>query len=81
MNKTERVEQYLREYGSITSLEIMQLVYSMCPHTIIRDLRERHGTDTILDEWQEKTNVWFDEKGKQKHKTIRFKRYFWKGAA
>ena len=81
MNKTERVEQYLRDYGSITSLEIMHLVYSMCPHTIIRDLREKHGADAITDEWQEKTNIIFDGKGKQRRQTTRYKRYTWRGAA
>lgn len=81
MNKTERIEKYLQEYGSITTLEIMQLVYSMCPHTIIRDLREKHGTDVIVDEWQEKTNIHWDDDGKQHKKTVRYKKYIWNGAA
>lgn len=80
MDKTERVESYLRDYGSITSLEIMQLCYSMCPHSIIRSLRKKHGADAISDEWQEKTNVIFNN-GKQTKQTIRYKRYIWKGAA
>lgn len=71
----------MRDYGSITSLEIMQLVYSMCPHTIIRDLREKHGYDKISDEWQEKINISFDDKGKQRKETVRYKRYIWRGAA
>lgn len=81
MNKIERVEQYLRDYGSVTSLEIFQLVYSMCPHTIIRDLREKYGYAAIEDEWQENTHIYFDEKGKMKRKKIRYKRYFWRGIA
>lgn len=77
MNKTERVEEYLKEYGSITSLEIMQLVYSMCPHSIIRNLREKHGFDAISDEWNTKINFFFDGR-KQKKQAIRYKRYYWK---
>ena len=81
MQKIRRIEQYLREYGRITSLEIMQLVYSLCPHTIIRALRKKHGADAITDEWCEKTNINWDDKGKQYSQTIRYKRYYWNQAA
>lgn len=80
MQKIRRIEQYLKDYGSITSLQIMQLVYSMCPHTIIRDLRKKYGVNSITDVWQEKTNFSFDEQGKIKKQTVRYKKYLWRGA-
>jgi hypothetical protein len=78
MNKVEQVEKYLKKYGSITNLEIMQMTYSICPHSIIRSLREKHGYSTISDEWQEKTRVLKDEKGNPHRQTIRYKKYIWK---
>lgn len=80
MNKQEQVEKYLRKYGEITSLEIMQMFYSTCPHSIIRDLREKYGYNSITDEWQSKTNV-IDRNGKKIKQTIKWKKYMWKGAA
>lgn len=82
MNKVEEVEKLLIKYGSITSLEIMQTVYSMCPHSIIRDLREKYGADAITDEWQTKTRVkGYTDKGKELKETIRYKKYIWRGNA
>jgi hypothetical protein len=80
MNKLAEVEKYLRKYGEITSLEIMQMFYSTCPHAIIRDLREKFGADSITDEWQNKTNI-IEREGKKIKQTIKWKKYIWKGAA
>ena len=80
MNKVAQVEKYLLKYGSITSLEIMQMFYSTCPHAIIRDLRGKYGTAAITDEWQKKTNI-IEQDGKKLKQTIKWKKYIWKGAA
>ena len=80
MNKLEQVEKYLRKYGEITSLEIMQMFYSTCPHSIIRDLREKYGVDAITDEWQSKTNI-IERDGKKIKQTIKWKKYQWRGVA
>ena len=81
MNKVEEVEKLLIKYGSITSLEIMQKVFSMCPHSIIRDLRGKYGADAISDEWQKTTRIkGYTDKGKELKETIRYKKYIWKGA-
>lgn len=80
MNKQAEVEKYLRKYGEITSLEISQMFYSTCPHSIIRDLREKYGYDAITDEWQSKTNI-IEQDGKKLKQTIKWKKYLWKGAA
>lgn len=77
MNKHLEVEKYLRKYGEITSLEIMQMFYSTCPHGIIRDLRGKYGTDTITDEWQSKTNI-IEQDGKKIKQTIKWKKYIWR---
>jgi hypothetical protein len=80
MNKTKQVEKYLITYGKRTSLEIQQLYYSTCPHSIIRDLRKQHGYNAIDDIWVTKTKEVVED-GKKRKETIRFKQYIWKGAA
>ena len=79
MNKLAEVEKYLRKYGEITSLEISQMFYSTCPHSIIRDLRIKYGDNAITDEWQSKTNI-IERAGKKIKQTIKWKKYIWKGA-
>lgn len=79
MNKQAEVEKYLRKYGEITSLEIMQMFYSTCPHSIIRDLRTKYGYDSITDEWQSKTNI-IEQDGKKIKQTIKWKKYKWSAA-
>lgn len=78
MTKVERVEKYLTTYGAITSLEIQQMVYSTCPHGIIRDIREKHGYNSVTDEWITKTRD-IVENGKRRKETIRYKKYIWNG--
>lgn len=79
MNKHAEVEKYLRKYGEITSLEIMQMFYSTCPHGIIRDLREKHGYNSISDEWHKRTQEQELPDGTKLKKTTRWKKYIWKG--
>lgn len=78
MSKTERVLEYLKKYKQLTTLEIQQLVYTTCPHSIIQDIRKRYGYDSVTDEWLTKSRI-IEEKGKQKKETIRYKLYSWAG--
>ena len=80
MNKVKEVEKYLMTYGKISALEIQQLYYSTCPHSIIRDLRKKHGYNTIEDIWVTKSRK-VQEDGSERTETIRYKQYIWKGAA
>lgn len=78
MTKVRRVEEYLINYGTITTLEIQQLVWCTCPHGIIRDIREKHGYNSVTDEWITKTRD-IIENGKKRKETIRYKKYIWNG--
>ena len=69
----EKVFNYLKQKGSITSLEMFDNFYICCPHSIIRNLRHKYN---ILDEWQEIVKKYTDENGKEKKKLIRFKKWF-----
>lgn len=76
INKTELVENYLKKFKTLTTLEIQQLIWCTCPQGIIRNLRMKHGYDSISDEWESKTTE-SEFKGKKFKKTVRYKRYFW----
>ncbi len=75
-SKIEQVENYLKKYKTLSTLEIQQLVWCTCPHGIIRDLRAKYGYNSIADTWESKTTE-SEIGGKKFKKTIRYKRYFW----
>lgn len=52
MTQQERVLNYLKQNGSITSLEMFDNFFICCPQSVIRDLRKTLGYDTITDIWE-----------------------------
>lgn len=69
----QKVYSYMQKNGGITSLEMFDNFYICCPQSVIRNLRREYD---ILDEWKEIEKKYIDEKGKEKKKSIRFKRWF-----
>lgn len=54
MTQQQRVLNYLKQNGSITSLEMFDNFYICCPQAVIRDLRKTLGFDAITDIWERK---------------------------
>ena len=75
MNKQEIVWDCLKKNKEITTLEIQQLVWTTCPHSIIRDLREKHTDYIIFDEWITKKRQKELKEGKFYWEVIRYKKY------
>ena len=69
----QRVFNYMKKNGGITSLEMFDNFYICCPQSVIRNLRHKYN---ILDEWRQIEKKYIDDKGKEKKKSIRFKRWF-----
>ncbi len=68
---TNKVLQHLKRFGNITTKQICLMLleqqrFTTCPHSIIRDLREKY---TITDIWE-----------RDPEKGGRYKRYFLKEA-
>lgn len=74
--KAQLVWNKLKQQGEITSIEIIDITNTTCPHGIIRQLRKRYGYAYISDEWQQKTKKVIGENGKTQKVTVRYKRYF-----
>lgn len=55
-SQNQKVFDYLKEYGSITALEMFEKFYICCPHSVIRDLRKKYE---ITDVWEEINNKRF----------------------
>jgi hypothetical protein len=64
MNQEEIVLKYMKEHGSITTLEAAVLLYIMDLQSVIRNLRKEYN---IKDEWIVKTNLY--------GKKVKFKKY------
>ena len=64
----------------LTNIEIQQLVFTTCPHSIIRDIRSIYGYDSIESEKQIKKRKYFDNKGKEHIKYTSWVKYIWRGA-
>lgn len=69
----QKVFDYMKKNGSISSLEMFDNFYICCPHAVIRNLRHKYN---ILDEWKQIERKYIDDTGKEKKKSIRFKRWF-----
>lgn len=78
MTQQERVLNYLKQNGSITSLEMFDNFFICCPQSVIRDLRKTLGYDVITDIWERKKRVECKSDGTEKVKTVKYKRYFLK---
>lgn len=72
----ERVLNYLKQNGSITSLEMFNNFFICSPQSVIRNLRKSLGYDAITDIWEHKKRVECKSDGTEKTKTIKYKRYF-----
>ncbi len=78
MTQQQRVLNYLKQNGSITSLEMFDNFYICCPQAVIRDLRKTLGFDAITDIWERKKRTEYKSDGTEKVKTVKYKRYFLK---
>lgn len=78
MTQQERVLNYLKQNGSITSLEMFNKFFICCPQAVIRDLRKALGYDVITDIWEHKKRVECKSDGTKVTKSIKYKRYFLK---
>ena len=74
--RADKVWNKLQKDGEITSLEIIDMTSTTCPHDIIRQLRNRYGYASISDEWKQKTKKIKGLDGKIQTITRRYKRYF-----
>lgn len=63
----------------LTNIEIQQLVFTTCPHSIIRDIREVYGFDSIESVKQIKREKYFDDKGKEHTNFKTWVKYIWRG--
>lgn len=77
--KKEIVLDAFRKYKALTNIEIQQLVFTTCPHSIIRDIRKTYGYDSIESQECEKREKYKDEKGKEHIKYTQWVRYVWRG--
>lgn len=75
-NRADKVWEKLNKDGKITSIEIIDMTSTTCPHDIIRQLRKRYGYGRISDIWEQKTKKIIGENGKIQKITTRLKRYF-----
>lgn len=73
MTQKERVLNYIKTNGSITSLEMFNNFYICCPQAVIRDLRKVFD---IQDEWITKKRKEYKADGKEYMHTVKYKRYF-----
>lgn len=76
MTQERRVLEYLKQHGSITSLEMFEHFFICCPTATIRNLRKRFGYDSITDIWQQKKRKERLPDGKERIVNVRYKRYF-----
>lgn len=76
-----RVLEHLQKHGSITSLEMFEKFYICCPQGVIRNIRNKYGSDYIEDLWVTKTRKEQTEQGKERKVSIRYKQYFLKKLA
>ena len=63
----------------LTNIEIQQLVFTTCPHGIIRNIRALYGYDCIESEKCFKKNKYFDKDGKEHTSFKTWVKYIWRG--
>ena len=76
ISQEEKVYNYMKKHGGITSMEMFENFYICCPHAVIRNLRQKYD---ISDAWQEIEKIYYYKQGRkkyQKRKLIRYKKYF-----
>lgn len=73
LTQEQKVFNYMQKNGGITSLEMFDNFYICSPQSVIRNLRHKYN---ILDEWKEIERKYIDDNGKEKKKSIRFKRWY-----
>lgn len=77
--KKEQVLEQLKKNGELTSLEIQQLVWTTCPHGIIRDIRREYGFNSIESKNCFKRRKYIDDKGKERTEFTSWVKYIWRG--
>jgi len=50
MSYGDRVWAHLQKYGSVTSKGIEDITGTVCPHSVIRDIRKKYGYDCLTFE-------------------------------
>ncbi|MCM1338768.1 MAG: helix-turn-helix domain-containing protein [Muribaculaceae bacterium] len=78
MTQEKRVLEHLQKHGSITTLEMFNKFCICCPHSIIRNIRNKFGYDYIADLWITKKRKEQTEQGKERTVSTRYKQYFLK---
>lgn len=78
MTQEKRVLNHLQKHGSITSLEMFDKFSICCPHSIIRNIRNKFGYNYIQDLWCYKKRKELTEQGKERTVNVRYKTYFLK---
>ena len=63
----------------LTNIEIQQLVFTTCPHSIIRKIRALYGYDCIESEKCIKRTKYYDSNGKEHNSFKTWVKYVWKG--
>lgn len=78
MTQSTKVLNHLQKHGSITSLEMFNKFCICCPHSIIRNIRNKFGYDYVQDLWVTKKRKEMTKQGKERTVNIRYKTYFLK---
>lgn len=77
--KIEIVEDALIKYGSLTTLEIQQLIYTTNPQKFIQKLRAKHGEKAIETQIKHEKRVIQNRLGKTLKVCVSYAKYLWKG--
>jgi len=75
MSYGEKVWQHLQKHGSITAKGIEELTGTVCPHSVIRDIRKKYGYDILTFEDKKKVRKVIED-GKEKKQTIHYREWF-----
>lgn len=69
--------QYLKKYGFITAWAIHNLTKTTCPHSIIRNIRQKYGYDILTFKDIKKTKT-YQENGKDRRETKTYRIWYLK---
>lgn len=75
MTQQDKVIDFMKEHGTITSLEMFEKFCICCPHSVIRDVRKNHN---VTDEWQKASREEIVS-GKSKIVITRYKKWIYEG--
>ena len=78
MSYGDKVWKHLQKHGSITAKGIEDLTGTVCPHSVIRDIRKKYGYDCLTYEDRKKIKKTFED-GREIKQTIIYREWFLKG--